>query len=93
MNARVVDVDFAAQLEGYGLTTANILYRMPDRPALLQTFLWQKYDLAPKFPELEKFLDFWQRELDGPIHSVEVAHAALIGPSEWRHVKGLYLMH
>jgi len=93
MNARVVDVDFNAQLEGYGLTTANILYRMPDHPTLLQTFLWQHYDLAPKFPELERFLDFWNRELDGPIHSVEVAHSALIGPSEWRHVKGLYRLH
>ena len=93
MNARVVDTDFRAQLEGYGLTTANILYRMPDHPTLLQTFLWQRYDLAPKFPELEKFLDFWNRELDGPIHSVEVAHSPVIGPGEWRHVKGLYRMH
>jgi uncharacterized protein Usg len=93
MNARVVDADFNAQLEGYGLTTANILYRMPDHPTLLQTFLWQHYDLAPKFPELERFLDFWNRELDGPIHSVEVAHSAIIGPSEWRHVKGLYRLH
>ncbi len=86
------DADFALQMEGYGLVTANILYRMPDHPTFLQTFLWQNYDLAPKFPELEKFLDFWNRELDGPIHSVEVAHKKLIGPNEWRAVNGLYLL-
>ena len=93
MQERIVDVDFAHQLEGYGLATANILYRMPDHPALLQRFFWQHYDLAPKFPELEKFLDFWNRELDGPIHSVEVAYFAMIGPTEWRAVNGLYRVH
>jgi hypothetical protein len=32
--------DFRRQLEGYGLTTANILYRRPDHPWLLQTYIW-----------------------------------------------------
>lgn len=88
-----VDREFGRQLEGYGLTTANILYRMPDHPAILQTFLWQDYDLAPKFPELEKFLDFWNRELAGPIFKVEVSHRRLIGPNEWRRVDALYGVH
>ena len=39
-------------LKGYGLTTAEFLYHMPDHPHLLQTFIWQQYDLAPKFPVL-----------------------------------------
>ncbi len=72
------------QLSGYGLTTAHILYRLPDHPALLQTFVWQEYDLAPEFPELTGFLDFWRREIDGPLHSVRVAHQRLIGPAECR---------
>src|SRR5258708_27311679 len=38
--------NFRRQLEGYGLTTAHILYRMPDHPALLQTYVWQDYDLC-----------------------------------------------
>ena len=33
--------DFRRQLEGYGLTTAQILYRLPDHPSLLQTYVWQ----------------------------------------------------
>jgi uncharacterized protein Usg len=61
--------DFRRQLEGYGLTTANILYRRPDHRWLLQTYIWQEYDLCPEFPELNKFLNFWLEKLEGPLHS------------------------
>ncbi len=88
-----IDDAFRRQLEGYSLTTANILYRMPDRPLILQTYLWQDYDMAPEFPELKRFLDFWTRELDGPIHSVEVAHVKMISPSEWKRVDGVFRLH
>ena len=73
-----------AQFAGYGLTTANILYRLPDHPKLLQTYVWQAYDIAPRFPALLKFLDFWRRELDGPLHSVTVAHKRLLSAHEVR---------
>ena len=76
----------AKQLAGYRLTTAEILYHMPDHPGLLQTFIWQKLDLAPNYPVLRGFLDFWQRELDDPLHSVRVAHKGLISPAELRSV-------
>jgi uncharacterized protein Usg len=69
----MVSADFHRQLEGFGLTTANILYRMPDHPSILQGFIWQRYDMHPHFPELRKFLDFWSHQLDGPLHSVTVA--------------------
>lgn len=77
-----VSSGFVKQIEGYGLTTAEILYRMPDHPALLQSYLWQEYDLFPKFPELRRFLDFWTRSLDGALYSVRVAHDRLIKPAE-----------
>lgn len=80
-------------LQGYGLTTAQILYRMPDHPGLLQTFIWQHYDLAPKFPELFRFLDFWREKLDGPLHSVSYTHKKLISPNEWRNVRGELVIH
>jgi len=75
----MVSADFRRQLKGFGLTTVNILYRMPDHPGILQSYVWQLYDLHPHFPELRKFLDFWSRELDGPLHSVTVAHAGFAG--------------
>lgn len=89
----MVSEDFKRQLEGYGLTTAHILYRLPDHRQLLQTFVWQEYDLWPEFPALGRFLEFWRRELDGPLHSVTVAHARLIKPSEWRHVGAEFRLH
>jgi uncharacterized protein Usg len=85
--------DFKRQLEGYGLTTANILYRLPDHPAMLQTFVWQHYDLAPAFPELQRFLDFWRREIEGPLHSVTVAHQRMISPAECRMVTEEFRLH
>ncbi|MDF2621498.1 MAG: Usg family protein [Xanthobacteraceae bacterium] len=91
--AGAVSEDFRRQLAGYGLTTARILYRMPDHPAILQTYLWQHYDLCPHFPELNRFLDFWKRELEGPLHSVTVAHARLIGPAELRSVDGVFSLN
>lgn len=87
------DAAFRRQLDGYSLATAEITYHMPDARSLLQTFVWQNYDLAPEFPELRKFLDFWERELDGPLHSVRVAHSALIKPAEFRVVDQEFTVH
>lgn len=70
---------------GYRLTTAEILYHMPDHHAVLQTYIWQELDLAPKFPVLIKFLDFWRANLDGPLHSVQVAASGIITPQELRY--------
>ena len=86
-------VNFRRQLEGYGLTTANILYRLPDHPAILQNYIWQQHDLHPHFPELRKFLDFWSRELEGLLHSVTVAHTRLIKPAEFKAVGGEFWLN
>jgi uncharacterized protein Usg len=75
------------------LTTATILYRMPDHKHVLQTYIWQEYDLAPRFPVLLQFLDFWTRELEGPLHSVTVAHSRLIKPAEIKAVDGVLTLH
>ncbi len=83
----------ALQLRGYRLTTAEILYHLPDHPGLLQSFLWQELDLAPRFPQLRKFLGFWQREIEGRLHSVKVASAALITPAELRLCSGEFHLH
>ncbi len=85
--------DFRRQLEGYGLTTAQIHYRRPDHPWLLQTYVWQEYDLFPAFPSLKRFLAFWEKQLDGALHSVVVAHSRLIRPAEIRTVDGVFRLH
>lgn len=89
----MVTKEFVEMIGGYGLTTALILYRIPDHQRLLQTFVWQEYDLAPRLPRLKGFLEFWKKELEGPIHSVTVAHSALVRPAEFRMVGSELVLH
>jgi uncharacterized protein Usg len=81
------------QLDRYRLTTAEILYHLPDHPSLLQSYTWQDYDLTPEYPVLRRFLDFWHRSLDGKLHSVTVASTQLISPSEMRHAGTVLTLH
>jgi uncharacterized protein Usg len=91
--AAIPDPDFRAQLTGFSLTTAEILYRMPDHPSLLQSFIWQEYDVHPRFPRLKHFLDFWSRNLDGKLYRVTVAHKRLVKPAELRLVGNEFRVH
>ncbi|MGK9165653.1 usg protein [Inquilinus limosus] len=85
--------DLERQLQGYRLTTAEILYHMPDHPGLLQSFVWQKLDLAPRFPELHRFLDFWIHNIDGKLHSVRVASTAVVKSGELRLCAAEFRLH
>jgi uncharacterized protein Usg len=93
MGIRMTTKGFPRRIEGYGLATAEILYRRPDHPWLLQTYIWQDYDLCPDFPELKGFLKFWETSLEGALHSVTIAHAKLIKPHEIRPVDGVFRLH
>jgi uncharacterized protein Usg len=81
------------QMNDYRLTTTEILYHLPDHPNLLQTFIWQDLDIAPQYPALHKFLDFWRREIEGSLHSVRVASSKLINPGKVRHADTLLTIH
>jgi len=81
------------RLLGYRLTTAEILYRMPDHPDILQSFIWQELDLAPRFPVLNKFLHFWETRIEGKLHSVRVAARGLIAPAELRLAAGEFRLN
>lgn len=76
--------DLSKQLQDYRLTTAQILYHLPDCEQILQEFIWQDYDIAPKFPQLYKFLDFWEKKIEGKLHSVYVAKREIITSSDYR---------
>ena len=72
--------ELSLRLKGWRLATAEVLYYLPDHPALLQSFVWQTLDLAPKYPRIHKFLDFWRREIDAVIHSVRLATGEILAP-------------
>lgn len=80
-------------LKGYGLTTAEFFYHMPDYTHVLNSYVWQAYDLAPDHPELFKFVEFWQKKIDGALHSVRFIHRKMVGPGEWRHQVGEFTLH
>jgi uncharacterized protein Usg len=84
---------FVRQLQDYRLTTAEILYHLPDHPSVLQSFIWQDLDIAPRYPVLHKFLDFWKREIEGDLHSVRVASASLIKPASVSHANAMLRLH
>lgn len=81
------------RLRGYQLTTAEILYHLPDHPRLLQSYLWQEYDMTPKFPVLNRFLTFWTTKLDGKLHSVRVACTGVFTPTDLKLMAGEYRLH
>ena len=89
----MTDTAFLRQIEGFSLTTAEIIYRLPDHQRLLQSYVWQDYDLALHFPKLIEFLDFWAANLDGPLYRVRVAHRGLIAPTEFNFVDGVLRLH
>jgi len=85
--------DLPLQMRDYRLITAEILYHMPDHPALLQSFVWQDYDLAPRYPELNRFLGFWVQKIEGKLHSVYVARHKFITSGDVRAHAGEFLVH
>jgi uncharacterized protein Usg len=93
MGLRMEKSDVALMLKGYGLTTAEMIYRLPDHRHVLNSFVWQDYDLAPDYPRLFDFIAYWHDAIDGPLHSVRFVHRKLISPGEWRNVTGEFTYH
>jgi uncharacterized protein Usg len=89
----MVEGELSCQLRGQRMTTAEVLYYMPDHPALLQRFLWQTLDLPPEFPRICKFLDYWRREIDAVIHSVTCSAAGLVMPARLDVSRDIGLLH
>jgi uncharacterized protein Usg len=83
----------AMMIKDYRLTTAKIYYHLPDHPDLLQLFVWQELDLAPDYPALRKFLNFWADKLHGKLHSVEVASVLPLRHSRIRHSPHVAYLH
>jgi len=85
--------DDKRELRDYRLTTAEIIYHLPDHPDLLQSFVWQKLDVAPDFPELRRFLEFWSRNIEGKLHSVRIGQARLSGRPRFSHIRTSLRFH
>lgn len=85
--------DLERQMQNYRLTTAEILYHMPDHPDLLQSFIWQTLDIAPRYPVLRKFLDYWEKNIEARLHSVQIGQRRIISAAEFRLANTELVMH
>lgn len=86
-------MEFRQLLDGSLLTTLEILYHLPDHPQVLQTFLWQEYDLPPDFPRIMQFLEFWSRSIDGKLHSLQIVTAGHLVTPNMRMVEFYGRLH
>lgn len=75
------------------LTTAEVLYHLPDYPDLLETFLWQTMDHAPKFPRVHQFLTYWSQNIDGKLHSVKIATEETGFSQEFTFAEAEFTLH
>lgn len=71
------------------ILTVEILYHLPDYPSLLQTFVWQMEDLSPTYPNLDKFLLYWEKEIIAKINSVRVAVGDEIYNREFKNLRDI----
>ena len=85
--------EFETQLKGGRLTTAEVLYYMPDHPKLLQSFMWQTLDVAPEYPRVHSFLDYWRKEIQAVIHSVRLSTVGIVTPAKVRFADMVGTLH
>lgn len=78
---------------GYRLCRAQIIYRNPDDPELLETYVWQELDHAPDFPVLKSFLRAWSTYCTSDIESVEVCECEDITPDDLAFASISLLIH
>lgn len=87
-----VSDDFRKMMAGYGLATVKVRYRFADYPSIIAPpIVFQTFDVAPKFPRILMFLDFWNKQIEGRLEQVLVAHSRLIKPTEIDFEKDLRL--
>ena len=62
------------------LATVQVIYHIPDYIHILNEFAWQTEDEIPNYPRIHRFLDYWDKNIDGPIKEVYIHdHDALKG--------------
>jgi len=57
------------------LITLNVYYWLPDYENILQQFMWQTVDVKPKYPRVNKFLNYWHNNIDAIINEVQITES------------------
>ena len=57
-------------LEKWTVASVQVVYYIPDYLSIVNEFVWQTEDQRPKYPRITEFLDYWDKNIDGPIKEV-----------------------
>jgi uncharacterized protein Usg len=77
---------------GYTLVTINVVYYLPDYTSLINEFIFQTLDKKPKYPRIERFLEYWRQEVDAVIKDVNISDANSFDPKYFRR-DDVYRLH
>ena len=59
-------------LHKWTVATVQVVYYIPDYLNIVQEFMWQTEDQLPEYPRITKFLNYWDKNIDGPIKEVYI---------------------
>ena len=59
-------------LHKWTVATVQVVYYIPDYLHIVNEFVWQTEDQIPEFPRITKFLNYWDKNIDGPIKEVYI---------------------
>ena len=54
------------------VASVQVVYYIPDYMNLVNEFIWQTEDQLPEYPRITRFLDYWDKNIDGPIKEVYI---------------------
>lgn len=70
------------------LVSLRVYYYMPDYRDLIQEFMWQTMDIKPKYPRVNKFLNYWKENIEAVIADIEMAETEKI--SKYKSVEDIF---
>ena len=59
-------------LKKWTVASVQVVYYIPDYMSLVNEFIWQTEDQLPEYPRITRFLDYWDKNIDGPIKEVYI---------------------
>ena len=54
-------------IKKWTVASVQVVYYIPDYLHIVNEFVWQTEDQIDGYPRITKFLDYWDKNIDGPI--------------------------
>ena len=67
---RTIKCQMVYIIKKWTTATVQVVYYIPDHLSLVNEFMWQTEDQIPEYPRITEFLDYWDKNIDGPIKEV-----------------------